>query len=70
MRNFILSDALNRCRIITLACQRTDGNPRLIAFLLGFCGRLFGLWLVAWDILATPFDPVWPMECILADHWL
>jgi hypothetical protein len=38
----------------------------LIAFLLGFCGRLFGLWLVAWDILATPFDPVWPVECILA----
>lgn len=38
----------------------------VVAFLLGFCGRLFGLWLVAWDILATPFDPVWPVECILA----
>jgi hypothetical protein len=38
----------------------------VMAFLLGFCCRLFGLWLVAWDILATPFDPVWPVECILA----
>ena len=38
----------------------------LVAFLVGFCGRLFRLWLVAWDILATPFDPVWPVECILA----
>ena len=38
----------------------------LIAFLVGFCGRLFGLWLVAWNILSTTFDPVWPVECILA----
>jgi hypothetical protein len=38
----------------------------LIAFLLGFCGRLFGLWLVAWGILSTTFDPVWPVESISA----
>lgn len=38
----------------------------LVAFLLGFCGRLFGLWLVTWDIISTTFDPVWPAEGILA----
>ena len=37
-----------------------------IAFLVGFGGRLFGLWLVAWGILSTSFDPVWPVEGILA----
>lgn len=38
----------------------------LVAFLVGFGGRLFGLWLVARNILSTPFDPVWPVEGILA----
>ena len=38
----------------------------VIAFLVGFGGRLFGLWLVAWAILSTSFDPVWPVECLLA----
>jgi hypothetical protein len=38
----------------------------LIAFLVGFCGRLFGLWLVVWGVLSTPFDPVWPVEGIVA----
>ena len=37
-----------------------------LAFLAGFGGRLFGLWLVAWNVLPTPFDPVWPVECLLA----
>ena len=38
----------------------------LIAFLVGFCGRLIGLWLVVWGVLSTPFDPVWPVEFLLA----
>ena len=37
-----------------------------IVFLVGFGGRSFGLWLVAWGVLAAPFDPVWPVEFLLA----
>lgn len=52
-----------------LSRWRANGLTAMLAveaFLLGFCGRLFGLWLVAGDILATSFDPVYPTECILA----
>jgi hypothetical protein len=34
----------------------------VVAFVVGFFGRLIGLLLVGWEILPTPIDPLFPME--------
>jgi hypothetical protein len=36
----------------------------IMAFIVGFFGRLIGLLLVGWEFVSTPIDPMWPMEFV------